>query len=244
MAAVQFKGDRMDVAGARLRLAALAEEACNDADLVVLPEMAASGYLFYGPDDVARVAEDARGPGFEQLSPIARKHGTYIIAGFAERAGDRHYNAARIIGPDGALVFTYRKTLLYDADLPWATPGDSDYRTFDTDFGRFAVGICMDLNDDRFVRWLVGCGADLFAFPTNWVSDTDGVAGMRLWWRYRMLRARVLMVAANTWGVEDNTRFVGHSCILDPATRVLASAGATGDAIIRWARDRENGPAR
>jgi predicted amidohydrolase len=235
VAAVQFKGDRYDVAGARLRLAALAERACADADLVVLPEMAASGYLFYGPDDVARVAEHARGPGFEQLAPLAQRYGTYIVGGFAERAGDRYYNAARVIGPDGALLFTYRKTLLYEADLPWATPGDSGYRTFDTDFGRFAVGICMDLNDDRFTRWVAGSGADLLAFPTNWVCDDDGVAGMRRWWRYRLMTCPITMVAANTWGVEDDTRFVGCSCVLDPASRTLAATGPTGDAVVHWA---------
>ena len=95
------------------------------------------------------------------------------MIGFPEVDGDRFFNSALVINALGELAFCYRKTLLYEADETWATPGDSGYRYFDTNWGRFAPGICMDLNDDRFVQWCADNALDALAFPTNWIGGRD-----------------------------------------------------------------------
>jgi len=150
------------------------------------------------------------------------------VCGFPERAGDRLFNSALVIDPSGARAFTYRKTLLFEADLPWATPGDSGYRSFDGAEGCFGVGICMDLNDDRFLAWCGAAGVDVLALPTNWIDE-----GVSTWpyWAWRMSSVSATLVAANTYGSEGDTRFSGCSAILAGRT-VLAAAPATGDGTI------------
>jgi predicted amidohydrolase len=229
VAAVQFKPDKDDLSGSRERLVSLAMAAGADADLVVLPEMAVSGYVFATKADVAAVAERPDGPTYQALSAVGPATGAWVVAGFPERADGHLYNSAMVIDPTGALVFVYRKTMLYDADLIWASPGDSGYRRFETPSGTFGVGICMDLNDPRFVMWCWRSRLDAIAFPTNWVDE-----GVDVWpyWQGRIGGSGAALVAANTYGLDGGVMFSGRSAILR-GDDVLASAEISGDAVIR-----------
>lgn len=226
--AVQYKAERADRARSLRAVAALADSAAPGADLVVLPEMAITGYAFAGADAVRAVAEGPRGDTFAALSPIARSRRAFVVCGFPEIAGDRLFNSAMVIDPTGELAFVYRKTLLFDADVPWATPGDSGYRAFDSEHGRFGVGICMDLNDDRFVDWVAAERVPTIAFPTNWIDEGENVWW---YWRERLLGLRTSLVAANSWGEDGELRFTGESAILVDG-KVVAHAPYVGDVAI------------
>lgn len=233
VAAVQFKPPKGDGAEARRRLCALARRAAHDADLVVLPEMAATGYVFEGPDAIHPVTEQPEGPTFQALAPIARAAGVWMVGGFPERDGARLFNSALIINPQGQLAAVYRKTLLFEADLPWATPGDSGYVRVETPAGAFGVGICMDLNDDGFVEWVAGADLTAVAFPTNWLSQPEDGIDVWQYWAWRMNDARqTALIAANTYGPEADIAFCGRSAIMRDWT-VLAHAPVAGDGVIR-----------
>ena len=233
VAAVQFKPPKGDGKTARLRLQSLARHAAEGADLVVLPEMAATGYVFDGPDAIRPGAEDPDGPTFQALAAVAREAGVWVVGGFPERAGARLFNSALIIDPAGALAGVYRKTLLFDADLPWATPGDSGYMRFETGAGAFGVGICMDLNDDDFVAWVARADVRAVAFPTNWLLQPESGVDVWEYWAWRMNDAPdTALIAANTYGPEAEIAFCGRSAIMRNWT-VMAHAPATGDGIIR-----------
>jgi len=230
VAAVQFKAEKGRKVLSLAVLHALAEEAAWESDLVVLPEMAAVGYLFPSPEEARRVAEPANGPTFSILAPVAAAHHCWLVVGFPEVDGDRLFNSALVIDPTGALRFVYRKTLLFEPDEWWALPGDSGYRAFDTEAGRFGVGICMDLNDDAFVRWCAGADLDAIAFPTNWVQEDVDVWD---YWRARLWGVDAALVAANTYGTEGPVAFTGRSAVLQDGV-ILASAPETGNVVI-WA---------
>lgn len=225
--AVQFKPAGREGARAVERIGRLLDHA-GACDLIVLPEMFAIGYCFDGREEITPHAEGADGPTFAALSREARARRAWLVAGFAERDGPGLYNAAWVIRPDGTLADVYRKSLLFDADLSWATPGAGAYRVYDTGVGRFSVGICMDLNDDRFVLWNLRHRPDVIAFPTNWLEEGLDV---HPYWQERIAPTRATLVAANTWGPERDLVFHGRSAIVS-AGRVYAAAGATGDAVI------------
>lgn len=229
VAAVQFQPTKADRAASLERLVPLAREAARDTDLVVLPELATTGYVFTSRDEILPHAEPADGPTLAALAPVAREAGAWLVAGFAEIAGDRLFNSALVIDRTGALRFTYRKTLLFQLDTAWALPGDSGYATFDTGAGTFGVGICMDLNDDRFVAWARAAAPRALAFPTNWLDQGFDV---RPYWAARLRDVPSALVAANGWGVDRNVPFSGRSAILD-GPRLLASAPLAGDAVVR-----------
>ena len=229
VAAVQFKAQRLDLHRSREALVELADRAATGSDLVVLPEMAVCGYVFPDRSAVEAVAEAPDGVTFQALSAVAACRKTWVVAGFAELAGDQLFNSAMVIDGAGELAFVYRKTLLYQADVCWATPGDSGYRSFDTPAGRFTVGICMDLNDAWFASWMAVAGVDVVAFPTNWVQEEGDV---HAYWRYRLSGTGAVLVAANTWGREGQIEFSGRSAILSHST-TYAVTGPTGDDVVR-----------
>lgn len=228
LAAVQYRPQDPDKSRSLGAVAALAEQAARASDLVVLPEMAATRYLFADVDDASTVAEAPEGPTFQALSPIARAHSTWMVCGFVERGGAGLYNSALIVDHEGELRFVYRKTLLFEADHAWARPGDSGYRALETPFGRLGVGICMDLNDRGFTRWAAQARVDVLALPTNWLEE-----GLPVWpyWAWRISGTGAVLVSANSWGSEGDIAFCGRSAILKPA-ELLAGAGSSGDAVI------------
>jgi N-carbamoylputrescine amidase len=238
VAAVQFRGDREDLDGRRASLARWIWGLGPGVDLVVCPELAVSGYVFQHPGEAILVAEDPDGPTCATLAPLARALGTWIVCGFVERAHDRLFNSALVLDPAGERRFVYRKTLLYELDESWASPGDSGYRIFDTDAGDFAVGICMDINDPGFTDWLGAARPTALAFPTNWLDEGMDV---RNYWAWRLTGTGTALVAANTWGIERGVAFRGHSAILQPRPQpadgppwwLLATASAEGDQILR-----------
>lgn len=234
VAAVQFRGDRNAAFERTQALASLVRAVPDGTDLVVCPELAVTGYVFGSRAEAAGVAEPGDGPTVRALAQAAKDVGSWVVVGFVEAAGDLLFNSAAVLDPSGELRFTYRKTLLYELDQTWATPGDSGYASFDTDSGDFGVGICMDLNDPRFVDWVCGASPRALAFPTNWVDEGEPVWP---YWAWRLGSARTTLVAANTWGREADVRFSGCSAILQPRDDqdgwwVLAAAHREGDAVI------------
>ena len=154
--------------------------------------------------------------------------GKCIVVGIAESAEGVCYNTALLIGPDGELEAVYRKVLLFELDERWATPGDTRVQV-DTEWGRVALGICMDLNDDGFTAFLSEQDAAVTAFCTNWLDQGFDVID---YWRWRLLGWRGWFVAANTWGTDEGIRFSGRSAILGPTGQAAAIGPTRGDAVI------------
>lgn len=230
IAALQFKAhkDQPDASLAALCLL-IDQAAAAGAELVVCPEMAYTGYLFENAPAILPRCEPMQGGAFPRLSELAARHGIYLVCGYPEIAAPesgasdtvppRLYNSARVLSPDGALLYNYRKRLLFTADTTWATAGDTPYPILPTPFGRLTVGICMDLNDDRFTEFLVREGPLCVAFCTNWLDEGHDVLP---YYCYRLQGFIGTFIAANTYGPETSpghspTRFCGRSTILSIA---------------------------
>lgn len=153
IACLQFDPKLGEPAANRARAdAMLAAEAPGGLDVLLLPEMAFSGYCFSGPDEIAPFCEPARtGPTAMWASRTAQRLGACVLCGFPEQGDDgRRYNALVATDRTGAVVAVYRKHFLYTTDESWASPGDA-FTTFDVPtVGRVAPAICMDLNPERF----------------------------------------------------------------------------------------------
>lgn len=229
LAAVQYRPPKGEPELARPALAALVDEAGQQgAKLIVCPEMATTGYVWDSEAEIAPHAEPARGPTLAALAPVAAKHGAMVVCGFAEQAEEGLYNAALVIGPDGALLSCYRKVLLYEADKTWSRAGQQRV-ALRTRLGLVAPAICMDLNDDGLVMMLHRLGVEILAFCTNWVEEGLDV---HAYWRQRLRGWRGWLVAADTWGRDRGTLFAGRSVILGPGGVALAELGREGDGVI------------
>lgn len=206
------------------------QAARNGAEMVVLPEMCTSGYVFPNRDLILPHCETREGESVCHFSRLATKLGVTLVFGWPEKdvSGTSLYNSAAVCRPGLEPLF-YRKNLLYEADESWALPGDTPYPLWTSDSGySCTLGICMDLNDDRFVAHLVENQVRVCAFPTNWLSQ-----GVRVWdyWAWRIRDSSCCLIAANTHGREDEILFCGESAILDGRI-ILAHALARGDEVL------------
>jgi predicted amidohydrolase len=226
LAVVQFK-PRRGARNANLAgLATLTVQALQGgAKLVVLPEMAATGYRFPNPEAIRPMSEGPRGPTFRTFSPLARQHKAHLVVGFVEDHEGRLFNSALVIGPDGRIDSLYRKRLLYIDDHTWASPGDLPYPIFQTPYGTATVGICMDINDPRFITHLRRAKPDVLCFPANWVDEgTDP----QKYWANQLRGWSGTLVAADRWGEEDEVGFAGRSVVMRRG-EALVSGPAEGD---------------
>ena len=116
-------------------------------ELIVFPELFATGYSFMSKEEAARVCETANGQTFRTMSGIARELKSFMAWGYLESDGENLYNSATLVGPHGELISKYRKINLWGNDFLWAKPGSEPAPVVTTDIGDLAVIICRDIRD-------------------------------------------------------------------------------------------------
>jgi predicted amidohydrolase len=210
-----------------------------EADLVVLPELFASGYQFVSREEVAHLAERVpQGFTTGMLAEFSSRKGIYIVAGLPEKDGDSYYNSAILTGPQG-FVGVYRKTHLFFEEKLWFAPGDTGFRVFSTDIGRIGIMICFDWIFPESMRTLALMGAEVIAHPANLVLPHCPSA-----MPIRCLENRVYAVTANRVGKEERKEgpaltFIGTSQIVGPDGAICARAPEQSEALMVAAIEQE-----
>src|SRR6266581_3699241 len=198
----------------------LAEEAAQrGARLIVLPEMATTGYCWASRTEIAPHVEPIPGPTADRFQRLASTCDCYIALGLPEvdLTTNVYYNSLALIGPEG-IIGTYRKIHSYISEPRWARDGDLGWPVWETPLGRLGALICMDAEFFESARILALRGADVLLFPTNWLDEKCPSS----WWMARAFENRVYLIAANRYGLERGVQFSGGSCILDPDGSIQA----------------------
>ncbi|MEN9285179.1 MAG: hypothetical protein RLZZ179_2672 [Verrucomicrobiota bacterium] len=209
-----------------LHVALLLEEAAPAAgSLVVLPEMALSGFSM----DAGRAADD--GAGVAALGAMARRHGITMVAGVARKTEDGFANEAVVLGPDGREVGSYRKL------HPFSPPGEGRVwaagdRVVTFRWGGFTVApfICYDLRFPEIFRAAAEAGADFFVVMASWPSRRTHHWSLLL--RARAVENLAVVVGVNRCGEDPVFRYDGASAVIGAQGEVLAEAGS-GPAVLR-----------
>jgi len=207
--------------------------ASEDADLVVLPELANSGGGFRSREHALKLAEPLPdGPTVQSWKEAATEHGGHIVGGILEREGDRLYNSAVVIGAD--YFGRYRKTHLWDSEKLLYEPG-RELPVFDTPLGKIGVLICYDAWFPEAARALAMKGAEILCIPSNapddWVPEKQRQGGLTMLDVHTIAHAnanRVFTAATNRVG----DGYLGRSIIVDTTGGILAFGGATKEDLI------------
>ncbi len=197
------------------------------ADLIVLPELASTGYKFKDKDKAIALSERADDSKFLNfLSDVASRKGCYIVAGFNERKGEVLYNSSVLMGPDG-IVGIYRKLHLFWDEKKIFEPGNLGLPVFDTEIGKIGMLICFDWMFPEAWRVLALKGASVIAHPANLVLPfCQSVTPS-----YSLIN-RVFIATANRLGSENELTFTGNSIITNPIGEIIASGSTAKTEII------------
>ncbi len=95
----------------------------SKADLIVLPELFATGYTFISKEEAELLAENIEGKTAEFLMGIARRTNAVVVGGFIEKDGNQIFNSSMIVS-DSEVLGTYRKLHLYYKEKLWFSPGN------------------------------------------------------------------------------------------------------------------------
>jgi 5-aminopentanamidase len=202
----------------------------NGAKLVVFPECAVTGYMFASREEAKPYMETVPGPSTDRMEKLCRELGTHVIYGFLEKEGNRCFNSAALVGPQG-LIGNYRKTHLPFLGIDrFLDRGDGPFCVYQTTIGNIGIHICYDCNFPEVARSMALGGADILGLPTNWPVGRMVVP--RLILPTRAFENHVYVVAADRIGNERGGKFIGNSEIIDPMGEILAQAGAESDEII------------
>jgi predicted amidohydrolase len=209
----------------------LALAATVEADLVVIPELWSSGYVFSSHAEVAALAEDAKGGATAQaLTWAAKREKRHYVAGFAEVSRGRFYNSAMLVGPGGVKA-VYRKLHLFEREQVWFSPGNLPLELHRVGPAKVGMLVCFDWRFPETFRALALMGADVVAHPSNLVFKNAQTAMLT-----RTLENRIFTVTANRTGTEkrpDGTvPFTGRSQIVSPAGHAIAKATATAEVAL------------
>ena len=225
LALCQMNATVGDIAGNADRIrAGVAGARDAEADLVLFPELALTGYP---PEDLLlkeHFLADARAA-LEQLA--AEIHGVVAVVGFPERAEDV-YNAAAVLA-GGSVHAIYRKVYL------------PNYGVFDEQryFQAARTGAVLDLGDQRLGLsvcediWEPGppaseealAGATLIINISASPYHAGKGAERELMFAQRARDNLACVAFCGLVGGQDELVFDGHSCVLDHTGQTIARAG-------------------
>jgi predicted amidohydrolase len=241
----QFRPRFGDPAGNCRRIIARLREV--EADLIVLPELPFTGYLFSGRKELEALAEE---PGksaiVDSLVALCRERRMQIVTGFAERARDKIFNSALLLGPRG-IRHVYRKLHLFNLEKRWFDAGDIPLKLQRVRGVRVGISICFDWVFPEVTRALSVQGMDLLCHPSNLVLDY--CQGVML---ARSIENGIFTVTANRFGEDrrphGRVRFSGKSQITGPRGELIQRAPSQRETLHvealdpRRARDKKITP--
>ncbi|BDA84864.1 hydratase [Aureimonas sp. SA4125] len=198
-------------------IAMIEKAAGQGGQLMVLPELCNTGYVFASRAEAMALAEDIpSGPSTQAWMEVAARLNLHIVAGITERAGDLLYNSAVIVGPEG-LIGRFRKMHLWADEALFFTPGDLGFPVFDTAIGRIGCHICYDCWFPESFRLAALQGAEIVCVPTNWVpipgQDPKREAMANILVMAAAHSNSVFVAAADRVGTERGQPFIGQSLI-------------------------------
>jgi 5-aminopentanamidase len=224
--------------------AAIRGAVASGADVIVVPELATSGYMLADRDEAWTLA----------LSPADARFATWAAAvgdslavvGFCEAGDGVLHNSAAVIG-SGGVVAVYRKTHLWDREKLIFAPGTELPPVLDTRHGKIAVMVCYDLEFGELTRRAAVDGAELIVAPVNWplFPRPKGEHPGEVITAMSTARTnRIAVAACDRAGVERGQEWTAGTAIVDQDGWVLASAGpgvgmAVADVDLARSRDKK-----
>ncbi len=194
-----------------------------EADLMVLPELAFTGYHFRDKTELLSVAEDPENSKTVwELGKLCAERDMFVVTGFAEKQGDKVFNSAFLLGPSG-LVSVYRKIQLFSREKLFFEPGDLPLNVAEVKGAKIGMMVCFDWIFPEIARILALQGAEIICHPSNLVLSYCQQAMLT-----RCLENGVFAVTCNRFGADKRPHgtlnFTGKSQIAAPKGELVYRA--------------------
>lgn len=189
-------------------------------DILLLPELSTTGYIFNTKEEIHTLCEDfADSETITTLQSLAKQYNTLVVAGIAEKHGDQFYNSVAVVDEHG-LKTRYRKISQTNIDKRYFSRGDQ-LTCFEHKGVKFGVAICFDLWFPEITREYAKLGIDVLLHPANFGGEYSLHVA-----RSKALENGYYVVTCNRVGEDVTEELVGEyrgdSRICTPSGELMA----------------------
>jgi len=202
----------------------------HGAQIVCLQELFSSIYFCREENyNYFNLAEPVPGPSTKLFQDLARELDIVIIASlFEKRAEGVYHNTVAVIDAGGRYLGKYRKHHIPDDpgyyEKFYFTPGEENYKIFETRYARIGALICWDQWYPEAARITSLLGAEILFYPTaiGWsTSQPDDInrnqyQAWQIIQRSHAIANGVFVVSVNRTGLEGTMNFWGGSFVSGP----------------------------
>jgi len=198
------------------------------AQLAILPELWDAGFAL---KQAKEFASSLSGGLFAQLAALSKQLDLFITGSMLEKRGLGVANCAPMVSPTSGIVGAYRKAHLFRPmqEDQYLTAGEGTVN-LNLPWGQTALAICYDLRFPELFRRYAVEGAKVILLPCQWPEPR--LEHYRTLLRARAIENGVFIVAVNRVGGDvdeetgQETRYFGHSSVIDPFGNLVLEAGA------------------
>lgn len=196
------------------------------ADLIVLPELASTGYNFSSKNEALIYAEELNSSTFlEFLNIKAKQLNIFIVAGLNEKIGSKLYNTTVLTGPNG-YIGKYQKIHLFMNEKDIFERGSAGLPVFDIGFAKVAMLICFDYYFPEVWRIVGMKGADIVCHSSNLLTQNAHKTVPA-----QAFMNRLFIITSNRIGSEKDLTFNGNSFISNPDGDVLVKSSENQEEV-------------
>ena len=191
-------------------------------DVVVLPETWNTGFF---PQDLTASADHDGRQTRRVFSALARELDVNIVAGsVADLRDGACYNTAYVFDRSGTEIASYDKTHAFTprGEHQSFTQGERLCR-FSMEGRDCGLIICYDIRFPELTRTLALQGIDLLFVVSQWPDKR--IVHLDTLSRARAIENQMFLALCNSCGAAGDTRYGGHSALIDPWGTYLAQAG-------------------
>ncbi len=213
------------------RLSRLIDD-CEATDIIVLPEMFATGFCM----DSSKIAESVGGEVQQWMLAEARKHNAAVVGSVATQENGNYYNRLLFVEPDGTVTaYDKRHLFTYSGENKNYSAGEerivAEFRG-----ARILLQVCYDL---RFPVWSRNQNDyDVAIYVASWPTSRIAVWDTLL--KARAIENQCFVVGVNRVGTDPACEYPGHSTIIHPYGKAITIHPESEESCITTEIDMEN----
>ncbi len=172
----------------------------------------------------------------EVMAEAARRDKVWIVGGtIPVLDGDRVLNECRVFGPDGRWYPQRKLHMTRFEKEEWHVSPGAGLSVFETEWGRFAVAICYDVEFPEIARAAALQGADVLVVPSC-TDDRQGFLRVRYCAQARAIENQMYVITSSTVGSLPMVPAVhlnyGQAAIITPCDFAFARDGLLAEGNI------------
>lgn len=207
---------------------AVAEAAREGADLVLLPELWASGYDL----EKARTYASPLGSGwFASMQDLARENGIGVGGSLIEESAGKLFNTFLLVDQTGQELDSYRKAHLF------GMIGEQDHFEageklvlVDSPWGKVGLALCYDLRFPEIFRSYAIQGAQTILLVAEWPRRR--ITHWDILLQARAIENQCFIAAVNKTGMSRDLELGGNSAVIGPMGEVIVQGNAAPGVLV------------